>query len=76
MHARLIRLRAQIVKAVGNAEFNGSNMIKAAGNTVKSLANADASSVITVAAQTLTTTALSTIVPCTIHSENPAIISR
>jgi flagellin len=49
----------QISKAVNNAEFNGGNMIKQGGVTVKSLANADASSVITVQAQTLTTTALS-----------------
>ena len=52
-------LRDQITKAVANAEFNGSNMLKAGGDTVKSLANADATSVITVAAQTLTTAALS-----------------
>jgi flagellin len=51
-------LRAQITKAVANAEFNGSNLIKQAGVDVKSLANADASSVITVSAQTLTITAL------------------
>ena len=51
-------LRAQITKAVANAEFNGSNLIKQAGVYVKSLANADASSVITVSAQTLTITAL------------------
>jgi flagellin len=52
-------LRAQITKAVSNAEFNGSNLIKAAGTDVKALANADASSVITVSAQNLTVTALS-----------------
>jgi flagellin len=49
----------QISKAVNNAEFNGGNMIKQGGVSVKALANADASSVITVQAQTLTTTALS-----------------
>jgi len=53
-----VSLRDQIVKAVNNADFNGSNMIKAAGTTVKALANADATSVITVQAQALTLTAL------------------
>ncbi|WP_430426047.1 flagellin [Phenylobacterium sp.] len=52
-------LKGQITKAVANAEFNGSNMLKQAGNTVQSLANADATSRITVAAQTLTLSALS-----------------
>uniref|UniRef100_UPI00301B9724 flagellin n=1 Tax=Phenylobacterium sp. TaxID=1871053 RepID=UPI00301B9724 len=52
-------LKAQITKAVGNAEFNGGNMLKQAGTTVQSLANSDASSRITVAAQTLTISALS-----------------
>ena len=51
-------LRAQITKAVSNAEFNGSNLIKNGGVDVKALANADASSVITVQAQDLTVTAL------------------
>jgi flagellin len=46
-------LRDQIQKAVDNAEFNGANMVKASGTTVMALANADASSVITVAAQDL-----------------------
>ena len=46
-------LRDQIAKAVSNADFNGSNMIKASGNTVTALANADGSSKITVAAQSL-----------------------
>jgi len=46
-------LRDQIAKAVTNADFNGSNMIKASGNTVTALANADGSSKITVAAQSL-----------------------
>jgi flagellin len=46
-------LRDQI-KTVGvNAVFNGANMIKSAGTTVQALANADATSVITVAAQDL-----------------------
>jgi flagellin len=52
-------LKTQITKAVNNAEFNGGNMIKQAGVTIKSLANADGSSVITVLAQTLSLTALS-----------------
>ncbi len=51
-------LIGQITNAVANAEFNGANMIKQAGTTIKSLANADATSVITVVAQTLTTAAL------------------
>jgi len=46
-------LRDQITKAVTNADFNGSNMLKASGNTVTALANADGSSKITVAAQSL-----------------------
>jgi len=46
-------LRDQINKVVNNAEFNGANMIKSGGTTIKALANADATSVITVAAQDL-----------------------
>jgi flagellin len=46
-------LRDQIGKAVSNADFNGSNMIKASGTTIYALANADGSSKITVAAQSL-----------------------
>ena len=46
-------LRDQITKAVSNADFNGANMIKNAGTTVNALANANASSTITVAAQDL-----------------------
>ena len=46
-------LRDQIAKSVSNADFNGSNMIKAAGATVTALANADGTSKITVAAQSL-----------------------
>jgi len=46
-------LRDQISKAVSNADFNGSNMIKASGTTIAALANADGSSKITVAAQSL-----------------------
>ncbi|ODT87494.1 flagellin [Phenylobacterium sp. SCN 70-31] len=52
-------LKAQITKAVSNAEFNGGNMLKQDGTTVQSLANSDASSRITVSAQTLTLSALS-----------------
>lgn len=46
-------LRDQITKVVNNAEFNGGNMLKSGGTTIKALANADATSVITVAAQDL-----------------------
>jgi flagellin len=46
-------LRDQIGKAVANADFNGSNMIKSGGTTIYALANADGSSKITVAAQSL-----------------------
>jgi flagellin len=46
-------LRDQITKVVSNADFNGSNMIKSGGTTVKALANSDGSSVLTVAAQDL-----------------------
>jgi flagellin len=52
-------LLTQITKAVSNAEFNGTNLIKQGGSTIKALANADATSVITVSAQTLTLAALS-----------------
>ena len=51
-------LRWQISKAVANAEFNGGNLLKQAGTTIRALANANATSVITVNAQTLTVTAL------------------
>jgi len=48
-------MRDQISKVVTNAVFNGGNMIKAAASatTIKALANADATSVITVQAQDL-----------------------
>lgn len=46
-------LRDQIDKVVTNAEFNGGNMLKTSGTTIKALANADATSVITVQAQNL-----------------------
>jgi len=53
-----VSLKGQITKAVANAEFNGGNMLKQAGSTVQALANADATSRITVQAQTLTLSAL------------------
>ncbi len=59
-----ISLRDQISKAVNNADFNGANMVKGTSpSTVEGLANADGSSVITVAAQSLdlATGALTTI---------------
>lgn len=46
-------LRDQIKTVGTNAVFNGANMIKSSGTTVQALANADATSVITVAAQDL-----------------------
>jgi flagellin len=46
-------LRDQIAKAVTNAEFNGSNMIKSGGAALSALANAKGTSSITVAAQDL-----------------------
>jgi flagellin len=46
-------LRDQITKVTGNAVFNGANMIQSGGSTIQALANADASSVITVQAQDL-----------------------
>jgi flagellin len=38
---------------VNNADFNGINMVKAGGTTIAALANSDATSKITVAAQSL-----------------------
>jgi flagellin len=46
-------LRDQIAKTVANADFNGVNLVKSGGVSVASLANADATSKITVAAQDL-----------------------
>ena len=46
-------LRDQITKVVTNAVFSGGNMIKSGGTTIQALANADATSVITVASQDL-----------------------
>jgi flagellin len=51
-------LRDQITKAVTNADFDGANMIKAAGTTIQALANADGTSKITVAAQDLSLTGI------------------
>ena len=49
-------LRDQLSKAVTNAEFNGINMVKSGGVTIAALANSDATSKITVAAQDLSLT--------------------
>jgi flagellin len=46
-------LRDQISKVVTNAVFNGANMLQSGGTTINALANADATSTITVAAQDL-----------------------
>lgn len=46
-------LRDQINKAVNNAVFSGANMIKTSGTQIQALANADATSVISVQAQDL-----------------------
>jgi len=46
-------LRDQVGKAVSNAEFNGINMVKSGGTAIAALANADATSKITVAARDL-----------------------
>src|SRR6476620_3889181 len=46
-------LRDQVAKAVSNAEFNGINMVKNGGTTIAALANADATSKITVASRDL-----------------------
>jgi flagellin len=44
-------LRDQITTIVTNADFNGTNIIKASGTTIYALANADGTSKITVAAE-------------------------
>src|SRR5690606_7976291 len=49
-------LRDQLAKAVDNAEFNGINMVKSGGVTIAALANSDATSKLTVAAQDLSLT--------------------
>ena len=46
-------LRDQLAKAVSTADFNGVNMVKASGTTIAALANSDATSKITVSAQSL-----------------------
>ena len=46
-------LRDQITTIVSNADFNGTNMIKASGTNVYALANSDGTSKITVAAEDL-----------------------
>jgi len=46
-------LRDQVKKAVSNAEFNGINMVKTGGTSIAALANADATSKITVLARDL-----------------------
>ena len=46
-------LRDQLAKTVANADFNGVNLVKSGGASIASLANADATSKITVAAQNL-----------------------
>jgi flagellin len=53
LNSEFTSLRDQINKVVGNATFNGGNMLQSGGTTVKAIANSDASSVITVAAQDL-----------------------
>ena len=58
LNSEFISLRDQINKTVTNAVFNGGNMLLGASTggtatTVKAIANADATSVITVAAQDL-----------------------
>jgi flagellin len=53
LNSEFTSLRDQINKVVGNATFNGGNMLQSGGTTVKAIANADATSVITVAAQDL-----------------------
>jgi len=60
-------LRDQIGKAVLNADFNGVNMVKSGGASIASLANADATSKITVQAQNLALggTALTTNITAT-----------
>ncbi|THD58044.1 flagellin [Phenylobacterium sp.] len=46
-------LRDQITKTTSNAVFNGANLLVSGGAQIQALANADASSVITVAAENL-----------------------
>ena len=53
LNADFIALRDQLAKAVSTADFNGVNMVKSGGASIASLANADATSKITVLAQNL-----------------------
>ena len=53
LNEEFVALRGQLAKAVSTAEFNGVNMVKSGGTTIASLANSDATSKITVAAQNL-----------------------
>jgi flagellin len=53
LNADFQALRDQLARAVSNADFNGINMVKAGGTTIAALANSDATSRITVAAQSL-----------------------
>ena len=53
LNSEFVALRDQLAKSVSNADFNGVNMVKAAGTTIAALANADATSKITVSAQSL-----------------------
>ena len=53
LNADFIALRDQLAKAVSTADFNGVNMVKSGGASIASLANADATSKITVLAQSL-----------------------
>ncbi len=53
LNSEFVALRDQLSKSVSNADFNGVNMVKAGGSSLAALANADATSKITVAAQDL-----------------------
>jgi flagellin len=53
LNADFKALRDQIAKTVANADFNGVNLVKSGGVSIASLANADATSKITVNAQDL-----------------------
>jgi flagellin len=53
LNTDFISLRDQIAKVTANADFNGSNMIKASGTTVYALANSAGTSKITVLTQSL-----------------------
>ena len=53
LNEQFMVLRDQIAKTVANADFNGTNMIMDDGTTIQALANADGTSKLTVAAQSL-----------------------